>query len=219
MPASVLPQRNHMSYSFPPSPGLVLTCLTCLQWSCFFIRGGGSCHLIKASSTLQEKVNKVSSLLGKASAEIPCWVWLLVTAGFVPSCVCPHLYNCHSPVEAACCSPVLLMPPCAVEVPAALQPTARAAAARGVVLQGLKRLHGAKRRRLHSGKATSAWDSKAGHSRQKRSLVTQQIAEWMPSSLSLPEVQGPNTSVPCTPSGMRHGSTSLLDAQLQLPNH
>ena len=163
----------------------------------------------------------MSSLLGKASAEILSWVWLLVTASFVPSCVCPHLYSCHSPVRAAACSLPLLMPPCTVGVPAALQAKAKAKAVpvRGVALGGLKRLHGATPWRLHSGKTTAAWDSKAEHSRQKRSLVTWERAEWMPGSLPLPEAQGPNASIPCTPSGMKHGSTSLLDAQLQLPNH
>ena len=99
-------------------------------------------------------------MLGKASAEILSWVWLLVTASFVPSCVCPHLYSCHSPVRAAACSLALLMPPCTVGVPAALQAKAKAKAkakavpVRGVALGGLKRLHGATPRRLHSGKTT-----------------------------------------------------------------
>lgn len=140
-------------HSFPPSPGLVLDCLTCLQWSCFLIAGGGSSHLTEASSTLREEVPRG---LGRASAQFPYWIWLLVSAGFVPSCVCLHLYNCHGPEKAAGC-----ILPCSGT---ACYPPAKAkgcSCCKGRHSEGLKRLHGAKWRRLHTGKTSAARNSKS----------------------------------------------------------
>lgn len=78
--------------------------LTCLQGSCFLTGGGGSCHLIKASSTLPEEVKELFSLLGDTSG---------TGDGKLCSQVCSSSPVCLPWPRGACWlqSP-LLTPPC-----------------------------------------------------------------------------------------------------------
>lgn len=85
-------------------------CLTCLQWSCFLIRGGRSCHLIKASSTLQRKRVKCPARQAGPVLRSPRRFGSWCLQALSPAMSVP----CHSPA--------LLMPPCTAGASAAFQP-------------------------------------------------------------------------------------------------
>lgn len=177
-------------------------CLTCLQWSCFLVRGGGSCHLTKASSTLQGK--RVTCPTCQAGPV------LRSPRGFGYWC----LQALSPAVSVPCRSPALLMPPFTVGASAALQPTARAVPARGAA----EKASGSRAEEGAQQQVDCCLGQQDGRPRQTCSLVRQQRAEQMPGSHQLLrawDLVHPSLH----PQQNEHGSLSLWYAQLQLPTH